>query len=81
MPKSAVYSKTDQDSKVEVSWARERDVQISVVTKKPDLIKALEESPPVEGFNGFFLDLDRSGINGLIKMLRRARDDAYGKDE
>lgn len=31
--------------------------------------------------NGLYMDLDRSKINDLIKLLRKARDQAYGKDE
>ena len=31
--------------------------------------------------SGFYLDLDRKGINDLIRYLRRARDQAFGKDE
>lgn len=30
---------------------------------------------------GFYVDLDRSGINRLIRNLRRARDQAFGRDE
>jgi hypothetical protein len=33
------------------------------------------------GYLGLWSDLDRHGINQLIKVLRRARDSAYGKDE
>lgn len=31
--------------------------------------------------HGWWCDLDRRGINDLIRLLRRARDHAYGKDE
>lgn len=30
---------------------------------------------------GFWVDLDRAGINAVIKNLRRARDQAFGRDE
>ncbi len=30
---------------------------------------------------GFFVDVDRRGINSMIRNLRRARDQAYGIDE
>lgn len=30
---------------------------------------------------GFFVDVDRRGINAMIRHLRRARDQAYGVDE
>jgi hypothetical protein len=31
--------------------------------------------------DGWFIDLDRRGINQLIRNLRRARDQAFGRDE
>jgi hypothetical protein len=31
--------------------------------------------------DGFYVTLERSGINDLIRVLRRARDQAYGRDE
>lgn len=33
------------------------------------------------GYLGLWSDIDRHGINDLIKLLRRARDSAYGRDE
>lgn len=33
------------------------------------------------GSYGHYLELDRTRINKLIRALRRARDQAYGKDE
>lgn len=32
-------------------------------------------------WDGFYVDLDRAGINKLIRTLRRARDAAFGRDE
>lgn len=31
--------------------------------------------------DGFYVTMDRDGINRLIRNLRRARDQAYGRDE
>lgn len=31
--------------------------------------------------DGFYVDLDRRGVNDLIRHLRRARDQAFGRDE
>jgi len=31
--------------------------------------------------NGYYVDLDRESINRLIRNLRRARDQAFGRDE
>lgn len=34
-----------------------------------------------DGAAGLFVQLDRTGINRAIRILRKARDDAYGRDE
>jgi len=41
------------------------------------------ENPPYIALyaDGMFVDLDRRGINRLIRNLRRARDQAFGRDE
>jgi hypothetical protein len=57
--------------RVRVGWNREcGDVQIATV----------DEADGNDG-SGFFVDLDRHGINSLIRILRRARDAAFGRDE
>lgn len=33
------------------------------------------------GHTGHYVQLDRKGINQLIRVLRRARDQAFGRDE
>lgn len=67
---------TGSDSRVRVSWSKEADY-VQVATTAPD---DWTLRPTPEG-NGWFVNLDRSGINRLIRFLRRARDDAYGRDE
>lgn len=37
--------------------------------------------PAIDARQGFYVDLDRQGINKLIRNLRRARDQAFGRDE
>jgi hypothetical protein len=32
-------------------------------------------------FDGWHVDLDRDRVNALIRVLRRARDQAFGRDE
>ena len=60
---------------VRVGWNRDAgDVQIA--TTAPDGV-SLQPTP--EG-NGWFVNLDRDGINRLIRALRKARDAAYGSD-
>ena len=65
---------------VEVRWNRWPDSYVSVVSR----LSNCEMPPPGEDIlasYGFHVQLDRSGINDLIRKLRRARDQAYGKDE
>lgn len=42
----------------------------------------ITEAPsPIHYTDGFHVQLDRRGINALIRHLRRARDQAFGRDE
>ena len=60
--------------RVRVGWSRERgDAEIRTVNP------ATEESFDETG--GWNVWLDRRGINDLIRILRRARDQAFGRDE
>lgn len=43
-----------------------------------DTFGASAEGP---GYSGIWSDLDRHGCNQLIQVVRRARDQAFGKDE
>ena len=54
-----------------VRWSRDRDVELGVAK--------LEISTHDEK-DQHYLTLDRSGINRLIRSLRKARDQAYGTD-
>lgn len=58
---------------VHVGWSPDQYVQLATVDPAHN-----DENP--HG-NGWYADLDRHAINRLIKVLRRARDAAYGRDE
>lgn len=85
MPKETVYDcvnyfNPDGDKTVvaELSWGRDRgEVQLATLLVSPSTHTRFTEE--VEG--GWFINLDRQGINKLIRDLRRARDQAFGKDE
>jgi len=65
---------------VEVRWNRWPDGYVSIVTR----LSNCEVSPPGEDIlasYGFYVELDRDGINEVIRKLRRARDQAFGRDE
>ena len=75
MPKQSIngfYSFDDKHLAVDVGWGRDADVQIGTVDRDAE-----QYSPEA----GWFVNLDRRGINELIRVLRKARDQAYGKDE
>lgn len=55
-----------------VCWGTNEYVQIATVD--PGVALGTVES-------GLYVDLDRRGINDLIRLLRKARDKAYGRDE
>jgi hypothetical protein len=78
---------------IEVTWSREAE-HVQVATKlfnddgKSFGMNGDEmETPEHERVRreiaaaGFYCTLDRSGINALIRNLRRARDQAFGRDE
>lgn len=72
MPKEIITNGAFQqgDPWVEVGWYRDRSAQIGV---------RAENSEGTEGA-GLFAHLDRETINRLIRVLRKARDQAYGAD-
>lgn len=58
--------------RVQVGWGDNDYVQVATVNPA-------ERLGTVE--SGLYVDLDRKGINDLIRLLRKARDRAYGRDE
>lgn len=77
MPKEIVNNRYDGlgDSgrfRALVLWGRDKDdLQLATVKDDP-ATGAVEE--------GLFVDLDRHGVNQLIRVLRKARDQAFGAD-
>lgn len=82
MPKELIFQHTsygDPDTRrpvTRVGWSKEAG-HVEIATMMPDGIP-LEPGPEA---NGWFMQLTRSEINQLIRVLRKARDQAYGKDE
>jgi hypothetical protein len=80
MPKEVILDhEFDSDScrglRTEIRWSRDAEhVQLATVADGP---------PPAGGLGaeGWFVSLDRRKINDLIRHLRRARDQAFGRDE
>jgi hypothetical protein len=81
MPKEVVVDSNgfDDDAsrglRAEVRWSREAEyVQLATVADEPPVRSGL-------GGEGWHVSLDRRGINEVIRYLRRARDQAFGRDE
>lgn len=89
MPKERVYDSAGMYD-LEVGWSGLGEyVQLGLATHdgRP-IVEHLRESdlPPQSGdtyadFRSLWSTLDRGQINRLIRMLRKARDESYGKDE
>lgn len=80
MPKETVGDHTSTGFRVEVGWRRDGDVQIA--TTNPDSPLHIDDGNPAGKvpFTGWWVTLDRDGVNKLIRDLRRSRDQAYGPD-
>lgn len=57
---------------VQVGWDRVGYAQIGTVNLQKE-----DHTPE----RGWFVELDRSMVNDLIRLLRKARDQAFGRDE
>lgn len=80
MPKELITRRPatvdSNETLVKVGWNRKAEY-VQVATLAPD-DRPLQPTP--EG-NGWHVDMDRESINRLIRALRRARDQAFGRDE
>lgn len=96
MPKEVIRDEAAMYD-VQVSWAREKYVQIGIEThdgvpiashliERPDATDLNESvddmlyQGQLAAFTGLWGTLDREGCNRLIRVLRRARDQAFGAD-
>ena len=88
MPKFNLYEKQYSAlpghtlARVEVGWSA-GTVQLATASDDLDVLRALGEAaaPNQTDWRGVFVQLDREGINDLIRNLRKARDSAFGRDE
>jgi hypothetical protein len=71
MPREFITN-PDTDFIVSVGWDRNGNVQVAT-------LNTLYEDPSVEA--GWYVEVNRSEINDLIRLLRKARDGAFGRDE
>jgi hypothetical protein len=67
---------------VEVRWSRWPDSHVQVVSRLRGYeVFVPEGEEPIPCMYGLFVTLERDAINKLIRHLRRARDQAFGRDE
>jgi len=71
LPRERIHIAPSSDFGVQVGWQREGGVQVGV---EPLVGNVATDA-------GLWSDLDRQGCNDLIRILRRARDSAFGRDE
>lgn len=94
MPKHYLYEhpvgvdEQDISRRLELHWARESQTVMLGTTRwqgQPGKAAGdrewLDGNPPTPAWDGPLIGLHRSQINHLIKQLRAARDQAYGRDE
>lgn len=76
MPRETVRDFVDSWD-VQVGWSPQT-VQLGVTSRDDKNLKEMLENP--ELYTGLWSNLDRNGINRLIRLLRKARDGAFGSD-
>jgi hypothetical protein len=81
---------TNDDRRIELHWQRDTGVQFAATAWKgepgrPDTVVEYlptgDKGDTYRAWDGPFVDLTRDQINHLIKQLRVARDQAFGRDE
>jgi len=81
MPKEIIYDSAGMYDAV-VGWSPDQYVQVGIQTHSGrTLAETLGAGDNPAQFTGLWGTFDRDGLNRLIKMLRHAREAAYGKDE
>jgi hypothetical protein len=66
----------DRQALIEITWQRDLEhVQVATYARHPETHETIGRE------EAMFVTLDRAGINRVIQRLRRARDQAFGKDE
>jgi hypothetical protein len=79
MPKHHIYpiGSEPADRRIELHWQRDGGVQVATA------VWAGGDEPDRDSdqWDGQFVDLSRGQLNYLIKKMRMARDQAYGRDQ
>ena len=78
MPKENINCDGSDAIRVEVHWETDRFVDVATTIRRDE--QQTSDAPEHFTWSGTHSTLDRAGINRLIRVLRRARDAAYGAD-
>lgn len=95
MPKHNIYQRPgpdgqDSSRRLELHWQRDTFVSLATTAWAGDLaqvdtaqefLPSVDDGVMVPAWRGDFIPLERDQVNHLIRQLRAARDQAYGKDE
>ena len=66
---------------VDVAWSNFTDGWVQVASLRAEPVPSSHDAPAhFTCPNGLYVNLDRDGINRLIRALRKARDRAFGAD-
>lgn len=79
MPKENVNCVAIEGFRAEVSWKADSHVQVATVNLESPF-EFTGENADAGKFEGWYVTLDREGINRMIRALRKARDAAFGSD-
>lgn len=85
MPKEKIYDGSEKFD-LQIGWRKDDpDVQIGISTHDgrslADWLADNQEPAGLPQFDSIWGNFGRDGINRMIRMLRKARDEAYGRDE
>ena len=75
MPKEVIQGTFNEELGVSVGWAKDTSVQLATLNLVHEKVDQYDPAA------GWWVDLSREQVNRLIRVLRRARDQAYGADE
>jgi hypothetical protein len=86
MPKTNIYPPCPTpdgvaNRRVEVGWMGGTVQVATTLLTNPANLTVDDPHAEPEWKSDSYVDLDRQGVNNLIRALRQARDKAYGRDE
>lgn len=83
MPRESVFGTDEDGTAVKVGWSSQGSVQVGVgAVGAFQFVEPLPAGVSVSGnYDDLWVTMSRQGINDLIRHLRRARDQAFGRDE